>query len=231
MTDQTNKTSLRSAALISGLAILTMAIAAPFAELYVYPKLVIAGNAAETVKNIMANETLFRAAIFAYLITFIADVVASWALYVLFKPVNEHLSLLTSWFRLVYTVIAIVALLDLLTVLRLLGPSDYLKVFEPDHLYAQVMLSLNAFKKSFHFGIVFFGIHLGLLGFLIFRSKYIPKTIGVLVIISGLGYFITSLKPFFPDINIDFAKYTFYGELIFMFWLLIRGSKIQEPNY
>lgn len=230
MTNGTNKPSLRSAALISGLAILIMAIAAPFAELYVYPMLVVPGNAAETAKNIMANESLFRSAIFSYLITFIADIVAAWALYVLFKPVSESLSLLTSWFRLVYTVIALVAMLDLLTVLRLLDPSEYLKVFTPDQLNAQVMFSLGTFKKSWNFGILFFGIHLGLLGYLVFRSKYIPRTIGILVIISGLGYLITSLRPFFPDMITDFAKFTFFGELIFMFWLLIRWPKIKEIN-
>ena len=57
------------------------------------------------------------------------------------------------------------------------------------------------------------------------------EILGVLLIIAGLGYLLTSLKPFlFPDINLDFAEYTFYGELIFMLWLLIRGSKIQEQK-
>lgn len=229
MTDSKNKISLGTAALIAGFAILTMVIAAPFAELFVYPKLIVPGNAAETAKNIIANKSLFISAIFAYLITFTCDLLASWALYVLLKPVNEYLSLLTAWFRLVFTVIAIVALLNLVTVLRLLDNADYLAVFKPDELHAQVILSLNAFRYGFHFGILFFSIHLGLLGYLVFKSKYIPKIMGVLLIISGLGYFMTTLKPFlFPNINIDFAVYTFYGELIFMLWLLIKGSRIKE---
>ena len=91
MTNSTNKTSLRAAALIAGIGLLTMVIAAPFAELYVFPKLVVRDNAVETAKNIMANETLFIAAIFGYLITFIADVVVAWALYVFLKPVQENL--------------------------------------------------------------------------------------------------------------------------------------------
>ena len=226
-----NKTSLARAALIAGIGLLIMVIAAPFAELYVFPKLIVPANAAETVKNIIVNKTLFTSAIFGYLITFICDLVVAWAFYVLLKPVNKNLSLITAWFRWVYTGIALVALLNLVTVLRLLNTSDTLTGFQPDQLHAQVMLSLSAFRTQWHFGMLFFGIHLGLLGYLVFRSKYIPGILGVLLIIAGLGYLLTTLKPFlFPSINLDFAEYTFYGELIFMLWLLIRGSRIKETN-
>jgi len=231
ITNNTNKTSLGRAALIAGIGLLIMVIAAPFAELYVFPKLIVPANAAETVKNIIVNKTLFTSAIFGYLITFICDLVVAWAFYVLLKPVNKNLSLITAWFRWVYTGIALVALLNLVTVLRLLNTSDTLTGFQPDQLHAQVMLSLSAFRTQWHFGMLFFGIHLGLLGYLVFRSKYIPGILGVLLIIAGLGYLLTTLKPFlFPSINLDFAEYTFYGELIFMLWLLIRGSRIKETN-
>src|SRR6266536_725766 len=130
MTNNSNKTSLRKAALIAGLGLFVMAIAASFAELYIYPKLVVSGSAAETVKNITANKALFISAIFSYLVAFICDVVVAWALYVLLKPVNEHLSLLTAWFRLVYAVIALVALLYLVNVLRLVHPSRHLPASE-----------------------------------------------------------------------------------------------------
>src|SRR5215216_1796156 len=231
LTRSTNKTLLGRAALIAGIGLLIMVIAAPFAELYVFPKLVDSGNAAETVNNILANKTLFTSAIFGYLITFICDLLVAWALYVLLKPVNKNLSLITAWFRWVYTGIALVALLNLVTVLRLLNTSNTLSLLQPDQLGAQVMLSLSAFRTQWHFGLLFFGIHLGLLGYLVFRSKYIPAILGILLIIAGLGYFLTSLKPFlFPDINLDFAEYTFYGELIFMLWLLIKGSRIQEQK-
>jgi len=231
MTNNSNKTSLRKAALIAGLGLFVMAIAAPFAELYIYPKLVVSGNVAETVKNITANKTLFISAILSYLVTFICDVVVAWALYVLLKPVNEHLSLLTAWFRLVYAVIALVALLNLVNVLRLLNTSHYLTAFEQTQWHAQVMIFLNAFRYEWYFGLLFFGIHLGLLGYLVFRSGYIPRILGVLLIIAGLGYMITTLKPYlFPNFNTDIARFTFFGELIFMLWLLIRSSRIKESN-
>ena len=230
-TNSTNKISLRTAALIAGIGLLIMVIAAPFAELYAFPKLIVQDNAAETTKNIIENKALFTAVLFGYLITFICDVLVAWALYVLLKPVNETLSLLTSWFRLVYTMIALVALLNLVTVLRLVNTSDVLTLFRPDQFNAQVLLFINAFRSNWYFGLLFFGIHLGLLGYLVLRSEYIPRILGGLLIVAGLGYLLTTLKLYlFPDINLDFAEYTFYGELIFMLWLLIKGPRINESN-
>ena len=227
--NSSNKTSLGSAALIAGIGLLIMVIAAPYAELYVFPKLFLFNNAAETAKNIIANKALFVSVIFGYLITFICDIVVAWALYILLKPVNENLSLLTAWFRLVYAIISLVALLNLVTVFRLLNTQDYSTEFKPDQLLIFVTLSLREFRNHWYFGLLFFSIHLGLLGYLVLRSKYIPKILGVLLIIAGLGYLLSNLKPFlFPGINLDFAVYTFWGELIFMLWLLIKGSRIKQ---
>jgi len=223
MKNAANKTSLRSAAVIAGFGLLIMAIAAPFAEMYVFPKLVVPNNAIETTNNIIANEPLFIAAIFCYLITFICDIIVAWALYILLMPVNEKLSLLTAWFRLIYAVIAIVALLNLVSVYNLTA-------YKQNQLYDQVISYLNCFRNYFSFALIFFSIHLLLLGYLVFKSKYIHKIFGVLLFISGLGYLLTSLKPFLlKNINLDFALFTFFGELIFMIWLIIKGSRIQEP--
>jgi hypothetical protein len=112
-----------------------------------------------------------------------------------------------------------------------LNTSTSLTLFQPDQLQAQVMLSLNAFRSDWYFGLLFFGIHLGLLGYLAVRSKYIPSLVGALLIIAGLGYLLNTLKPFlFADVNLTFAEYTYYGELIFMLWLLIKGSRIEAVN-
>ena len=224
-----NNISLRTAACIAGLVTLTMVACAPFAELYAYPRLVITGNGAETVKNIMAHQKLFAAVIMCYTITFVCDIVAAWALYILLKPVNAYLSFLTALFRLIFAVVAIVSLLNLVNTFRLVTNPDFMTLFKPDQLQAQVMLQLTAFRYGFHFGLILFGIHLILLGYLVFKSKYIPWLLGWLLIISGVGYFISSIQPYlFPELNVGFAVYTFFGEIIFMLWLLIRGWKIQE---
>jgi hypothetical protein len=112
-----------------------------------------------------------------------------------------------------------------------LSAAGPLAASQPDQLQAQVMFSLTTFRSHWYFGLLFFGIHLGLLGYLVFRSNYIPKIVGVLLIIAGLGYLLSNLKPFlFPEITLNFAEYTFYGELIFMLWLLIKGARIQQSD-
>jgi hypothetical protein len=224
------KISLSTFAFVAGLGILLMS-ASPFAEFMVYQKLVIPNNAAQTATNILAHQALFRAGILSYLFNFICDIVVAWALYGLLKPVNQSLSLLTAWFQLVYATISLVATINLVTVLRLLTTPDYLKVFGPDQLHTQVMLSLHAFRDGWSFGFFFFAFHLILLGYLVYRSGYIPKFAGICLVIAGLGYLVNTLQPFlFPNTDISYITITYFGELVFMLWLLIKGLKIREPN-
>lgn len=221
--------TLRQAALIAGFAYLLSPVTT--AEFSIMPKLVIPGNIEQTVQNIVAHHGLFVAAIFCYLITFIEDVVIAWALYVLLVPVNRSVSLLTAWFRLVYTAIALFGWLNLVTVFRLLNTPDYLTAFGSAQLHAQVLLLLRSFRYDWSMSLVIFGIHLVLLGYLIYRSGYIPRIIGILLVIDGLGWAIDSLQPYlYPNAHLGFLFITFFGELVFMLWLLIRGWKIQEPT-
>ena len=230
MINPAGRSPLSVYALIAGLGILCMATS-PFAEFMVYGKLVIAGNPTETCKNILAHETLFKAGILSYVFNFICDIVVAWALYELLKPVNESLSRLTAWFQLVYATISLVAVINLVTVLRLLNNTDYIKVFGAAQLHTQVSLALGAFRDGWSLGFFLFSINLMFRGFLVFKSGYIPKTVGILLMIAGLGYFINTLQPFlFPNVNIDYITITYFGELVFMFWLLIRGWRIKESN-
>jgi len=117
----------RQAALIAGFAYLLSPVTT--AEFSIMPKLVIPDNIEQTVQNLSAHHGLFVAAIFCYFITFLEDVVIAWALYVFLAPVNRSLSLLTAWFRLVYTTIVLVGWLNLVTVHRLLTTPDYVTLF------------------------------------------------------------------------------------------------------
>jgi hypothetical protein len=221
--------SLRKAALITGLALLGSVIAAPFAEMYVLPKLVVPYKATETAQNILAHKGLFTAGIFAYFFTFILDLVLSWSLYLLCKPVSKALAQLTAGFRLVYTILALVALNNLVTGFRLITAPEYLTLFAKDQLYALSMVYLRAFKNHWYLGLILFGIHLLLLGYLVVKSTYIPRILGFALMITGAGYILTSLRPYLaPDLNIDFAMYTFYGEILFMIWLLVRWRRLPE---
>jgi hypothetical protein len=157
-------------------------------------------------------------------------VIIAWALYVLLSPVNRMLSLLTAWFRLVYTVVALAGWLNLVNVYRLVNIPDYLTLFGPLPLRAQVQLLLNSFRYDWSISLVIFGIHLVLLGYLIFRSGYIPKILGALLMLDGLGWVITSLRPYlYPNANMRFFFVVSFVELLLPLWLVIRGWKIQEP--
>jgi hypothetical protein len=219
--------TLRQAALIAGFGYLLSPVS--YAEFTIMPKLVIAGNIEQTVQNITAHRGMFLAAIFCYLITFLEDVVIAWALYYLLAPVNRSVSLLTAWFRLMYTAVVLFAWLNLVTVFRLLNTPDYLTLFGAGPLHAHVRLLLGSFRYDWSMSLIIFGIHLVLLGCLIYRSGYIPKILGILLVIDGLGWEIDSLQPYFyPNAHLGFLFITFLGELVFMLWLLIRGWKIQE---
>ncbi len=222
----TAELSLRSAAMIAGAGLLLMAILAPFALFNTYQNVFIAADAQATAENIMALGAMFNIGIFLFLIVAILDIVVAWALYILLKPVNKSLSLLAAWFRLAYAPIFALALNHLLNASQLLSGAKYLNAFETDQLYAQAMLSLSAFKNGWDIGLVIFGLHLLILGYLTFKSEFIPKWLSVLIVVSGLGYMADSFGKFIlPNYNISIAQFTFIGEALLIFWLLWRGYK------
>lgn len=225
--------TLRRAALVAGLAGLAPLLfmgGVPVAEFYIFAKLIVPGESAETVRNILAHRGLFLVGVFAHLVTFVADVIIAWALYVLLAPVHRSLSLLTAWFRLVYTAVAIAALMHLVTAFRLIDDGAYEKAFGTEIFLAQVEMLIRSFRYEMSLGIAFFGIHVVLVGCLAMRSGYIPRLVGALVALAGLGYLLFYLRPYlYPNLDAGFLFITFFGELVFMIWLLVQGRKIPEP--
>jgi hypothetical protein len=220
--------TLRKAALIAGFAYLLNPVS--YAEFTIYPKLIVAGNIAQTVANIAAHQGLFLTVFFCFLINFIGDIVIAWALYFLLLPVNRAVSLLAALFRLVYTAVALAAAFNLLTVYRMLTSPEYLALFGSGPLHAQIALLLHAFRYQWSMSLVVFGLHLLLVGGLIFRSGYLPKWLGVIVAINGLGWLIYPLQPYlFPNADLGFVFITFFGEVVLMLWLLIMGWRIRQP--
>ncbi len=235
MTNRIVDISLRKAAIVAGLGLLIMLIPAIFANYFVFPNLIVPGDAATTANNIMASEGLFRAGIGSWLIVITLDVVTAWALYVFLKPVNKSLSLLAAWFRLMHAAIFGITLLNLVFVSVLLSGADYLTVFEAGQLHALVSLFLNGYNYGFNIGIFFFSFHLGILGYLVYKSGYIPRILGVLLIVSSFGYLIINageiLLPNYPEIITQVIGVpAFIGEFLLMLWLLWRGAKIPEMS-
>jgi hypothetical protein len=223
--------SQRQAAIVAGLGLLIMTIFYVFADFFVFQNLIVPEDATATANNIMASEMLFRIGICSILIVLICDIVVAWALYIFLKQVNKSLSLLTAWLRLVYAAMLGIAMLNFVIVLILLSGANYTAVFETDQLHAQVLLFLNAFYEVWALGLIVFGFHLLALGYLAFQSDYIPIILSILLMAAGLGYPVDYFsKILFPNFNVAISMFVGWGELLFMFWLLIKGGKIPSGN-
>lgn len=221
--------SLSKAAIIAGIGLLIMTLTVPFAEFKIIPDLVSPDSASETAANITNNIFIFNLAIFLIFITIVADIIVAWALYVFLKPVNKSLSLLTAWFRLLYTGVYLVAVTNLIKVFTLTKGESYFLTNSPEEISEFVLFYIKSYKYEWFFGLVLFGLYLILLGFLVLKARYVPNIMGWLLIIAGLGYVIGHLKVFlFPELNTSFSMYTAMGELVFMLWLLIKGSRLKE---
>ncbi len=238
MTSRIAETSPRSAALIAGVGYLAIFGLAIYANFFVRTGLVEPNDAAATFSNISDSEFLFRTGLVSFLIVFILDVVIAWALYVLFKAASKQLSLLTAWFRLVYTVFLGVALIFFFGVLQLVGGAGYLTAFEPGQLDAQVMLLLEAFNYAWLIGLACFGVHLILIGYLMLASGLAPRVLGVLLAVAGIAYLIDTfayaLLSSYADYEAAFlvivAVPSVVAELAFTVWLLARGGLPQEAS-
>lgn len=232
----TSNISLHKAAQFAGIGYLIIIITGIGANFFVLENLVVQGNADATANNILANETLFRIGIFSFIVMVIADLLVAWALYIFFKPVNNEISLLVAWLRLVNSTIFAIALYNLFSVLQLLSGADYLTAFNSNQLQAQVMIFLDAFNNTWLIGLLFFGMHLYFLSYLIIKSNYIPKILGVFLFIASVGYladsFASFLLPNYKNYQEIFLLIVLVpgliGELSFCLWLLIKGNKIPQ---
>jgi hypothetical protein len=181
----------------------------------------------------MASEFLFRCGVVGDLIMHITDVPMTVIFYVLLRPVSKDLSLLAALFGMLQTAVLIANKLNLVTVLLLLGGSNYLKAFDPNQLQALASLSLALHEYGFGIGLVFFGVSCLVTAYLLFRSGYFPRTLGVFQGIAGVSYLINSfaqlLSPLlaakmFPAIVLP----AFIGELATCVWLIVKGVNISK---
>jgi hypothetical protein len=235
MTKQITDITLPNVARIAGVGYLIIFFSGIYANFFVLENLIVPGDAVATANNLAANEMLFRFGMLSFVIMVIFDLVLAWALYVLFRPVNQSLSLFAAWLRLVNGAIFAVALYQLFSVLPLLSGAAYLQVFTAGQLALQEMLLLNAFNNTWLIGLIFFGLHLFVLGYLIVKSGIVPRLLGALLIIASLGYLTDSFA------NILLVNYADYkeifllivavpgviGELSFSLWLLFKGVNVE----
>lgn len=192
---------------LTGMGYLIIFLTGFFSNFFVLENLINPLDAAITTKNIIENEMMFRYGIMGFVIMVILDLFLVWTLYLLLKPVDKNLSLLSSLFRLVNASIFGLALFNLIGVTRIISAPSFLG---KELINTQVHIYLESFNITWLVGLIFFGIHLLLLGYLIYKSNYIHKLFGILLLIAGIAYLIDSFA------NILMPNYDDYKDLLTM---------------
>ena len=200
MTTRTAERSPLVYARVAGFLLLLLVVVAPFSVIYVPSTLIVPGDATATADNIRASESLFRLGIFGQSVVFLTEIVLTVLLYVLLRPVSRTLSLVAALARLAMAVIQGINLLPYFIALLLLSGAGYLTVFEPEQLDALVLLFLNASEYGVYIWQAVFVPHLLVLAYLVFKSGYFPRILGILLVFGALGYLLDSFgNILFPN--------------------------------
>jgi hypothetical protein len=236
MENQVVDTTQRKTARVAGVLYLIIIAAGIWAFFVVRSNLIVPGDATATANNVMASEGLFRASIAADLVMIMSDVALALAFYVLLKPVSRSLSLLAAFFRLAQAANLGINVLNLFFGLQLLkGASDVIAL-SADQLHDLALFFFNAHGVGYTISLLFFGFSILILGYLIFKSGYLPKILGILLIVASLGYLVDG---FANVLLINYADYAdilgtvvfgpaLIAELAVALWLLIKGVRVKE---
>ena len=223
--------STKRTARIAGLLYLVNAITGFFSIVYVPSRLIVYGDAAATAANILASERLFRIGIVSELICAVEFLFLVWVLYRLLGGVNKTQASLMVILGVAFVPIMCVNVLNDIAALTLLRGADFLSVFDKRQLEAMAMLFLDLHRYGFVVGWIF-GMWLFPFGLLVFKSGFLPRIIGVLLIAAGFGYLADCLTPLllpsYANVVGRFAGIALtLGEPSIILWLLIKGAREQ----
>jgi hypothetical protein len=223
--------AVQTYARIAGVVFLIAFVAGGFGEFYAPQQLIVPGNAAMTAQHVVGSDLFFRLGFVAYLGEAITDVTLAFLLYVLLRPVHANLALLALLFRLMATATFAFAELFYFAPFLILGGDGYLKTFSQSQLHALALLSLSIYSAGAYLYIVFYGIASMLLGSLIVRSGYLPRVLGALWVLGGLGFVIGNLVWIFAPADASLLLVPqVIASLSLGLWLLIRGVDVGEWN-
>ena len=236
MPQRSDATPIQAYARLAGLGYLVIIVTGIFAEFFVRSSLIVPGEAAATAANILASEGLFRMGLASEFVMLLSDAALALALYVIFRPFSRNLALLAAFFRLAHAAVVGGNLLNSYVPLLLLGDAALLASFPPEQLHGMVLLFLKAHSFGYVIGLTFFGVHCLVLGYVAARSGFVPRILGGLLILAGLGYLADS---FGRALLTGYAEWeavfmvvlflpAFVGEVSFCLWLLIKGVRIPE---
>ena len=225
MTPRTAEPSPQIRARVAGWLYLSLIPFDVFSLQYVSSRLIVPGDAATTANNILASESLFRLSIVSGLIGGVLNILVVLALYQVLKPANKNMAVLMVIFWLVSSPMMLNELNYLAILFLVHSPAG----FTADQVHALVSLFLNLHADGITIAEIFWGLWLLPMGYLVFTSGFLPRILGVLLLIGGVGYllqsFITLLVPTF---NVPIYLFTDWGEVLFPLWLVIRGVNVER---
>ena len=223
----TNKKTAR----LAGLIWLLMFIFGPIAQI-IRSRLFVTDDMAATAQNIMSNELLFRLGFVSDLIMMVLLLLLPLVLYKLFHSVNKNLSILMVVFVMVSVPINMLNLLNEFAAVHLLSGAEYLNVIGPDQLTANAMLSYDLYLHGYEIANVFFALWLIPLGMLVYKSDFLPKILGILLVLGGCGLllevFIYFLLPGNETITTILLIPQTISEFVFLMWILVKGINVSK---
>lgn len=219
----------------AGVLYLIVVVTGIVSLIYVPSQLIVRGDALATVNNIAASESLFRLGIVSLMINQVAFLLLPFVLYCLLHRVNKNVAVLMVAFAVVSVPISMVSIANRLEVLSLLSGADYLQTFTQGQLHAGAMMSLNAYSNGILVTTFFWGLWLLPFGYLVFKSGFLPRILGILLMMGCFGILIDLfgrvLFPGYADTAIStiFEMSSSFGEIGICLWLLIFGVHTHNP--
>jgi Domain of unknown function (DUF4386) len=229
MMQPTADASPRLKARIAGVFYLVTILTRMFVEIFVRNRLMVSDDAAATAANIMAHEPLWWWGFAGDIIAFASYIALAALLYELFRPVHRTLSLVAAFFSLVASMVQAISSLFHLAPLFLLGGARYLNVFTVEQLQALALVFLRLRAAAYHnIGLVFFGLYLLLVGILILKSTFLPRILGVLMVLAGLSYVLFLSPPLVRSLQPYILVFPGVGQISLCLWLLGIGLNAQR---
>jgi hypothetical protein len=227
----TTSTPRLNARIVGAFYLITI-IMGVFAEVFVRGALVVRDDAAATATNILAHGPLYRFGLAADLVMLACYIAVTLLFYDLFKPVGRSLSLLAAFFSLIGIAVLAINSLNHLAPLIFLGGGNYLSAFETNQLQTFALMSLRMHARGYLISGVFFGIYMLMLGYLIYRSGFLPRILGALMAVGGLSFLTNSFAIFLLPTLVarlpDVGMLGGIAELALSLWLMAMGVNVQK---